>query len=196
MKKIPIYIAIDCGENMLSLYPVVKNVLAILIDNARHDPNALESMWMCFIAVGSTFNVVKPLRPLDEIHGISIKPINGRANTNTFETEIVQLFASDLINRRTEVLKPDYRPRVFWISDGTHSEFVKKCVNPYHWKRSGTVAWFAEIDCSIDGVESLVKESSFWICNPYDDELLPDEEEYLELQPRIGLHLPPNWPRE
>lgn len=161
---------------MHSLFPVVKNVLAIFIDRARNDPNALESMWMCFIAVGSTFNVVKPLRPLDEIHGINIKPINGRANTDMFETEMAQLFAADLINRPTEALKADYRPRVFWVSDGTHSEFVKKCLNPYHWKRSGTVAWFAEINCNVEGVASLVKKKSFWICNPYDDELLPDEE--------------------
>jgi uncharacterized protein YegL len=181
MRKIPIYIAIDCGENMHSLYPVVKNTLTLFIEHEKHDPTSLESMWMCFIAVGSTFKVVKPLRPLEEIHGINIKPIKGQANTNTFEAEMVRLFTYDLINRRTEVLRPDYRPRIFWISDGTHREFVKKCLNPYHWKRSGWLAYFVEIDCSIEGVASRFVESDFWICNPYDDELMLDEDEYLYL---------------
>lgn len=189
-RRIPIYVAIDCGANMHSHHAKLVDVMDAFISCSRNDPSALESMWMSFVAVGNHCEIAKPLLPLVEFHGIKVKPITDRSDTSKFEEEMVRLFNAELVRQRTETSKPDYCPRIFWVSDGSHHEFVKRCSNPYHWKRLGYLSWFTEIDCSVEEIVPIVSQSSFWICNPYDDELLPDEEELIEMQSR--LFLPPN----
>lgn len=180
MRRLPIYVAIDCGVNMHPHYAKLIDVMAAFIDHARQDPWALDAMYMSFVAVGSHFEVVTPLRPLEEIHGIKVRPINNPADTGNFEEDMVRLFSTDLVRRRTEISMPDHYPRVLWISDGSHHEFAKRCSNPCHWERCGWFAWFYEMYCSVEEIVSIASQSSFWISNPFEDELLPDEEELVE----------------
>lgn len=182
MRRIPVYIAIDCGNNMsITLMERVKGSISVLLNHARSDPWCLEMLWMSFVSVGTQIDVVKPLRPLEEIRDINVRLTNNRADTIGFEKEMVRLFFTELVSRYTETDKPDYWPRIFWFSDGSHCDFVKRCSNPYHWRRSGYLSWFSEINCSVEDIVSIVSQSSIWICNPYDDEPLPDKEEIVEM---------------
>ncbi len=173
MRRLPLYICIDCGINMHSLFPKVKDVVAELLKAARNDPFTLESMWMSFVSIGRKVDVVKLLCPLSEIHGISVQPIEIRAEAGGFEAEMVKIFSKDLILQRTATQRPDFYPRILWLSDGSRPDFVKRCLDRHHWKKFGPFAYFCYVNVSSEDIKSgssikslLIDDSSemveFW----------------------------------
>lgn len=154
MRRLPLYVCIDCGINMHSLFPKVKDAVAELLVAARNDPWALESMWMSFVSVGSKLNVVKPLCPLEEVRGVNVQPIANRAEVCGFEVEMAKIFSKDLILQNTATQKRDRYPGILWLSDGSRPDFVKKCSDEYHWKRYGSFVLFQEVNVSTENIGS------------------------------------------
>jgi len=161
-RRIPLYMALDCGCNMVGP-PIekAKACISAILQEARQKPPCLESMWFSLIAVGDSMEVVTPLQKLGrDATKVSVPLLDHRASTNKFGEVLVNRFSHELRKKSiTEV--GDWRPLVLWVSDGSHEELEKqprRC-----WDKAKWPADFKALNCSEDDIVSVLGGFNLWI---------------------------------
>ncbi|MDR1962709.1 MAG: VWA domain-containing protein [Planctomycetaceae bacterium] len=117
MRRLPVYILIDCSESMAGEpMEAVQKGLAAMFSSLRKDPHALETVCLSVITFDARAKVAVPLTEIAEFSTptLTIKP-------GTALGAALQLLAARIkkeVTKTTSESKGDYRPIVFLLTDG------------------------------------------------------------------------------
>jgi uncharacterized protein YegL len=117
MRRLPVYLLIDCSESMAG--PAIQAVCAAvdrMVRDLRAGPHSMETVVMSVITFSGEARLVAPLTPIDmfQLPALAIRP-------GTSLGRALDLLASCLVQdvvRTTSDRKGDWRPLVFLFTDG------------------------------------------------------------------------------
>lgn len=128
MRRLPVYILIDCSESMAG-EPIdaVQRGLDAMLQQLRRNPHALESVCISVITFDARAKVAVPLTELSDfnIPVLSIKP-------GTALGAALKLLAERIkrdVQKTTNEIKGDYRPIVFLLTDGQPTDEWESAAN-------------------------------------------------------------------
>jgi uncharacterized protein YegL len=117
MRRLPVYILIDCSESMAG-EPIeaVQRGLVTMLQQLRRNPHALETVWLSVITFDARAQIAVPLTELSDftIPTINIKPGTALGSALRLLTERIKRD----VQKTTAETKGDYRPIVFLLTDG------------------------------------------------------------------------------
>lgn len=163
MRRLPVYILLDCSESMVGdAINSVQEGLNILLDTLRTDPHALETAWVSII----TFNTeAVQLVPLTELIELQTPALTVRPGTSKGKAlSLLQNCIEGEVRKTTADSRGDYRPLVFLLTDGQATddwETVKQAVDKMAQPR---IANFYAIGCGDDvdyGILNQVSDAVF-----------------------------------
>lgn len=117
MRRLPVYILLDCSESMVGdAINSVQSGLATLLTSLRSDPHALETAWVSIITFSQEAEQIVPLQEITEIQTPRLIPRPGTALGKAFS--LLQNCIEAEVKRSSPGQKADYRPLVFLLTDG------------------------------------------------------------------------------
>jgi uncharacterized protein YegL len=131
MRRLPVFILIDSSTSMRGeSIDAVNSGLKMLIQDLRVNPFALETVYLSVISFNTDAFVVRPFDDL--LNNISVFiEAKGQSNLGLG----LQLLISEMslhINKTTSNNKGDWKPLVFFMTDGKPSGAWKKKLKEFH----------------------------------------------------------------
>ncbi len=118
MRRLPVYILIDCSESMAGEpMDAVQKGLEAMLKKLKTDPHAMETVYMSLITFSAKAKQIVPLTEVSQFHippKLTIKPGTGMGAALRLLRERIQ----SEVQRTTVDQKGDYRPIVFLLTDG------------------------------------------------------------------------------
>lgn len=157
MRRLPVYLLIDCSESMAGpAIDAVNVAVANMVRDLLKQPHALETVAISLIAFAGRARQVVPLIALDlfKVPPLSVSPGTslGRALdllTSCIETEVV---------KTTRDRKGDWRPLVFLFTDGQPTDDWRSAVKRLKSLNSPRIANIYAIGCGEDTDFSVLTE--------------------------------------
>lgn len=155
MRRLPVYLLLDCSESMAG--PGIEELqkgVARLIQELESDPQALETAWLSIIAFSGKAEV---LLPLSEISTFRIPSLDVRTGTSLGGALrlLVKSIKNDL-KRTTSEEKGDLRPLVFLFSDGQPTDSWENACAELKLLDGMKIANFYAFGCGIDADLSVL----------------------------------------
>jgi uncharacterized protein YegL len=163
MRRLPVYILLDCSESMVGdAINSVQQGLDVLLNTLRTDPHALETAWVSII----TFNTeAEQLVPLTELIELQTPKLTVRPGTCMGKAlSLLQNCIEGEVRKTSSERRGDYRPLVFLLTDGQATDdwtTVKRAVDSMTEPK---IANFYAIGCGDDvdyGILSEVSDAVF-----------------------------------
>lgn len=136
LRRLPVYILLDCSESMIgeSIEAVQKGV-DLLLKQLRSDPHALETAYVSIITFHATAQQIVPLSELSEVQTPQLEVRPGTSLGAAFK--LLRDCISREVRKTTAEVKGDYRPIVFLLTDGQPTDdaaavkaAISKLTNP------------------------------------------------------------------
>lgn len=121
MRRLPVYILIDTSESMIGdALDSAQSGLALMLSTLRRNPYALETVALSVISFNSCARVLTPLTDLIEFQVPKLELRPGTALGAAFDllSERIKLE----VKKTTAEEKGDFRPIVFFITDGNPTD--------------------------------------------------------------------------
>lgn len=149
MRRLPVYLLIDCSESMVGdAINSVQVGLETLLSTLRSDPHALETAYVSVITFSDEANQIIPLTELTEIQTPRLTASAGTSLGKAFS--LLRNCIEGEVRKSTPSQKGDYRPLVFLLTDGQPTDdwrTVKESVDRLTKPR---IANFYAIGCGDD----------------------------------------------
>jgi uncharacterized protein YegL len=121
MRKLPIYLLVDCSSGMAGApFQVVQKALDQMLSDFRGDPQILEQGYLSTITFGDKAEQICPLVELLQF-SIDLRPPGGKANLGA-AFELLESCIAREVRRPTPTQKGDWKPLVFLLSNGRPSD--------------------------------------------------------------------------
>ena len=138
MRRLPVYLVIDVSSSMRG-EPIaaVNNGIDSLVSALCCDPYALETTCLSIITYGTE---AKQIVPLTEVYKFNKPEIIAKGQSALGEALILLCECIQKeVHKNTEERKGDWRPLVFFLSDGGHSGPIAKPIKEFKQINCGTV---------------------------------------------------------
>lgn len=159
MRRLPVYILLDCSESMVGdAISSVQTGLEMLLSTLRSDPHCLETAWVSIITFSHDAQQLVPLTELTEFQTPVLKPRPGTSLGKALT--LLRNCIEGEVRQTTTTVKGDYRPLVFLLTDGQPTDdwrTVKAAVDQLTKPR---VANFYAIGCGDDVDFEMLNEVS------------------------------------
>lgn len=117
MRRLPIYLVLDCSESMAGeAIRLVEEGVRSIVSTLRSDPTTLETVYLSLITFSRRAQQLVPLTEVSafEVPRLSVRPGTSLGAALRLLGECLQ---RDIV-RTTSELKGDYKPLVFLMTDG------------------------------------------------------------------------------
>lgn len=136
MRRLPVFILIDSSTSMKGeAIDAVNAGLKILLQDLRKDPFALETVFLSVISFNTTASIVRPF--IDILNNDSVKiEAKGQSNLGLG----LQLLIHEIklhIRKASSDTKGDWRPLIFFMTDGRPSGAWKTRLKEFHAVNDG-----------------------------------------------------------
>ena len=129
MRRLPIYLLLDCSESMAGkTLDQMKKGVQILISDLRRDPAALEMAYISIITYGAKAKQIVPLTELCDFKYPEFVLSSGTALGAALDL-LRKCIDHDVV-KSTQTIKGDYKPIVFIMTDG---EPTDSWTTQAHW---------------------------------------------------------------
>lgn len=121
MRRLPIYVLLDCSESMIgSGITGVQKGIQSMLQALQRNPHALETAWLSFITFDSRAEVRCPLTPVEDVQAPRLRVRPG----TVFGSALLLLAEQILKEVKTNQpgVKGDFKPMVVLITDGQPSD--------------------------------------------------------------------------
>ena len=137
-RRLPVYLVLDTSGSMTG-EPIeaVKNGLSTLLTALRSDPHALETAYLSVITFDSDAAQIVPLTDLASFQEPSLA-----AQGTTSLGEALTLLANCIdkeVKKSTPEQKGDWKPLVFFMTDGQPTDDWQRGLNDFKSKKTGMV---------------------------------------------------------
>ncbi|MBM4092526.1 MAG: VWA domain-containing protein [Planctomycetes bacterium] len=157
MRRLPVYLLIDCSESMAG--PAIETVYSSvdrMVRDLRASPHSMETVVMSVITFSAEARLVVPLTPIDmfQLPTLSIRP-------GTSLGRALDLLASCLVRdvvRTTSDRKGDWRPLVFLFTDGQPTDDWRGALDRIKALASPRIANIYAIGSGEDADFAVLKE--------------------------------------
>ena len=125
MRRLPVFILIDSSTSMKGeAIDAVNSGLVALFKDLRSDPFALETVFLSVISFNTEVTIVRPFHDLLQNDSVFIEA-KGQSNFG----QGLDLLTEEIkkhVNTSTKDIKGDWKPLVFFMTDGRPSGAWKK----------------------------------------------------------------------
>lgn len=149
MRRLPVYLLIDCSESMAgAAIDSVNAAIKGMVRDLRRTPHALETVAMSVIAFSGDARVVVPLTPVEmfQLPSLSIRPGTSLGRALDLLTSCL---SADVV-RTTKDRKGDWRPLVFLFTDGQPTDEWRGAVERIKALTAPRIANIYAIGCGDD----------------------------------------------
>ena len=148
-RRLPVYVLLDCSESMIG--PGIEG-LRIAVDamlrELRHNPHALETVWLSFITFDSEARQVIPLTPVEDVQAPRLQVRPGTALGGALRLATASIRRE--VHRTTMTDKGDYRPLLFLITDGQPTDEWRSALRELDTRTKTRPANLYAIGCGAD----------------------------------------------
>lgn len=149
MRRLPVYLLVDCSESMAgTAIDSVNKGINFLISNLKSNPQTLESVHLSIITFSRKAEQVIPLTDLHDIRIPEFKVRPGTALGATLRL-LAQCLKKEIV-KTTQEIKGDYRPLVFLITDGQPTDEWKDAASELNSLKFPKIVNLYAIACGID----------------------------------------------
>lgn len=121
MRKLPVYLVIDCSHSMRGeAIAMVNDGLAKLAADLRGNPYALETVWLSLITFSTGAQLLMPLTEVFQLT-MPVLQAKGRSDLGAALRILTEQMRNEVRPSSAEA-KGDWRPVVFILSDGAPSD--------------------------------------------------------------------------
>ena len=157
IRRLPVYIAIDCSESMVGTsFDAVRRGLDLLINELRGNPQALETAWLSLITFGR--NALRAL-PLTDISIFQMpKLVLGSGTALGAALLLIEKQLKSEVKCQTQDQKGDWKPIVFILTDGEPTDAWRETAARFKVELPGKKANVIAVGCGNDVNISTLKE--------------------------------------
>jgi len=149
MRRLPVYLLIDCSESMAGeAIQAVESGLNSLISFLRSDPYALESVALSVITFGNTAKQVVPLTDLTRFKMPDL--VMGSGTALGAALKLWEKCMDQEVVKTTVERKGDFKPMCFIMTDGNPTDSWEASANQIKSKISGRKAHVIAVGCGPD----------------------------------------------
>lgn len=137
-RRLPVYLVLDTSGSMTG-EPIeaVKNGLSTLLTALRSDPHALETAYLSVITFDSA---AKQLVPLTDLASFQEPNLTAQGTTSMGEAlNLVATCIDNEVKKSSPEQKGDWKPLVFFMTDGQPTDDWQKGLNNFKTKKTGMV---------------------------------------------------------
>jgi len=121
MRRLPVYLVVDSSESTIGEANVAINLgIRKTLESLRKNPYALETVWLSVITFDATARVLTPLTDITEFKAPNIEIRPGTALGAAIDLLSEQMKKE--VRRTTNEEKGDFRPLVFFLTDGVPTD--------------------------------------------------------------------------
>lgn len=136
MRRLPVFILIDSSTSMRGeAIRAVNKGLFELLKHLRTDPFALETVHICVISFNTEAILVRPFSDLLN-HDTILIEAKGQSNLGKGLDMLMNQMSSNFV-RTTKDTRGDWKPLVFFMTDGRPSGAWKNKLKNFHAQNSG-----------------------------------------------------------
>lgn len=131
MRRLPIYVLLDCSESMIGTgITAVQKGIETMMRALQRNPHALETAWISFITFDSRAELKTELQPIEDVQIPKLRVRPGTA----FGSALLLLAERMLkeVRRNSPNTKGDFRPIVILITDGQPSDDWRTALKELH----------------------------------------------------------------
>lgn len=156
MRRLPVYIIIDCSESMAGdSITAVQDGLRTLLGTLRSDPYALETS---FLSVISFSNYAKQVVPLTELTQFQLPQlVMGSGTAMGSALKLLEECLAKEVVKSTHEVKGDYKPICFILTDGDPTDSWQAQADRIKSNYSGRKAFVIAIACGPDASPNKLK---------------------------------------
>ncbi|WP_026878867.1 TerY-C metal binding domain-containing protein [Ignatzschineria larvae DSM 13226] len=131
MRRLPIFFLLDCSESMAGAkLDHMKQGLKKIVEDLRHDPHALETVYISVIAFAGKAKTIVPLIDLVSFYP-PVLPIGSGTSLGAALHELQKQI--DLqVKKSSPEQKGDWKPVVYLLTDGYPTDDVKPEIDRWH----------------------------------------------------------------
>lgn len=156
MRRLPVYLLIDCSESMAGdAITAVQDGVISLLSQLRTDPQALEMAYLSVITFANSANQVAPLNELCQFKMPDLTMGSGTALGAALSLW-EDCMKKDIVKSTPEV-KGDYKPICFILTDGEPTDKWEPVADRIKSMISGKKAFVVAIACGADASTSKLK---------------------------------------
>lgn len=149
MRRLPVYLLIDCSESMAGeAIQAVESGLGSLISFLRSDPYALESVALSVITFGNTAKQIVPLTDLTRFNMPEL--VMGSGTALGAALKLWEKCMDNEVAKSTVERKGDFKPMCFIMTDGNPTDSWEAAADQIKSKISGRKAHVIAVGCGPD----------------------------------------------
>lgn len=157
MRRLPVYLLIDCSELMAGVaIDSVNAAVQGMVRDLRGMPNALETVAMSVITFSSEARLVVPLTPV-ELFQVPVLTVRPGTSLGRALDLLASCISMDVV-KTTKDRKGDWRPLVFLFTDGQPTDDWRGAAERIKALASPKIANFYAIGCGDDVDFSVLHE--------------------------------------
>lgn len=157
MRRLPVYLLIDCSESMAgSAIEDVNRAVQVMVRDLRGTPQALDTVAISVITFSGDARLVVPLTPIElfQLPALTIRP--GTSLGRALDL-LVSCVSMDVV-KTTESRKGDWRPLVFLFTDGQPTDDWRSAAERLKTLTSPRISSIYAIGSGIDVDYSVLHE--------------------------------------
>lgn len=117
MRRLPIFLVLDCSESMIGeSLKKMNDGLQRIVSDLKKDPHALETAWISVIAFAGVAKTIVPLVEVVSFYPPRL-PIGGGTNLGAALRELTRQLDQQ-VRKTTQERKGDWKPVVYLLTDG------------------------------------------------------------------------------
>jgi uncharacterized protein YegL len=137
-RRLPVYLLLDCSGSMHGeAIQAVEQGFRTFLGELKHDPQALDTVWLSVITFASTAQQVVPLTEIAECEPVPLEP--GGSTALGAAIDIVNECIRREVRKTSREQKGDWKPMVFILTDGEPTDIWQESIDRFRGEVSAMV---------------------------------------------------------